>query len=206
MKRMGNGYLIVFEGIDGSGKTTQSKKLLDFLTTRGVDCAWFREPGDSTAGKKIRELAMNETHLAPEDELELFMADRRENVSSNLLPHLAAGRVVLLDRYYFSSACYQGARGLDMDNILKLHQNFAPSPDIALYIDVDVEVALQRISTNRGQRAVRFETETFLKKVRDKYLDLCRQGLLVKIDGNRNEASVWQDVKQTCEDSLSLRR
>ncbi len=203
---MSKGRLIVFEGIDGSGKTTQSKTLFQHLTVLGFDCRWFREPGDSPAGKRIRELALSREQLSAEDELALFVTDRRENVRLNLRPNLEAGRIVILDRYYFSSTCYQGARGLDMDAILKLHEEFVVIPDLAVYIDVDVVTALERIRNNRSERAVRFEIEDFLVKVRKNYLQLCDRNLLQKVDGNRDRTTVWEEIRPLCEESLKLLR
>ncbi len=201
---MKNGKLIVFEGIDGSGKTTQSKALHAQLLDLGIGSRWFREPGDSPAGRRIRELAMTEELLSPEAELALFVSDRRENVSQNLLPGIAAGQIIILDRYYFSSACYQAARGLDMGSILSLHSRFAPQPDLAIYIDVEVEAALARISKGRNSRAIRFEIGDYLAKVRANYLCLCEMGLLVRVDGNGSEACVRQEIRHLCEKALAI--
>lgn len=199
---MSQGRLFVFEGIDGSGKTTQSKALFHHLTALGHDCRWFREPGESAAGKKIRELALSQEKLSAEEELALFVADRRENVRLNLRPNLEAGRVVILDRYYFSSTCYQGARGLDMNVILEQHEEFVVIPDLAVYIDVDVVTALERIRSNRSERAIRFEIEEFLVKVRQNYLSLCQRGLLQQVDGNRDRETVWEEIRPLCEEAL----
>lgn len=193
---MKQGKLIVFEGIDGSGKTTQSRALQEYIKTSGLPCHWFREPGDSPAGRRIRDLAMNDEYLSPEEELALFVSDRKDNVLHNILPHLNNGSIVILDRYYFSSACYQGARGLDVGTILRDHESFAPKPDLALYIDIDIETAMERIRKNRSQRAMRFEIEDFLRQVRMHYLELCRQEILMKIDGKREKDLVWEDIRR----------
>lgn len=203
---MNKGLLIVFEGIDGSGKTTQSKRLQQTFLDRGQDSVWFREPGDSPSGRRIRELAMTDQHLSPEDELALFVEDRRENVRINITPNLMLGNRVILDRYYFSSACYQGARGMDPDAILALHAAFAPRPDLALYIDVDVQSAIERISRNRSERAIRFEVEEYLEKVRSHYLRLCEGGHLLRIDGQGDEDQVFDAIIQLCGDLLRFPR
>jgi len=196
------GKFFVFEGIDGSGKTTQSKALLGYLSAKGFETRWFREPGDSAAGRRIRELASNNEPLSAEDELALFITDRKENIKTNLKPNIEAGRMVILDRYYFSTVCYQAVRGMDPERILADHQAFAPRPDLAVYIDVEVKTALERINKSRSERAIRFENEEFLTTVRQNYLDLCLKGHLVKVDGNRSEEAVWQDIRSLCDTIL----
>jgi dTMP kinase len=103
------GILIVFEGIDGGGKTSQAERLLGILMEKGFDTVYFWEPSDSRWGRIIREKAVQNDSLTPEEELDLFLRDRRENVEMNLKPALAARRVVILDRYYFSTMAYQGS-------------------------------------------------------------------------------------------------
>jgi dTMP kinase len=202
---MYTGELIVFEGIDGSGKTTQSKRLRQHFMQQGLACDWFREPGESRAGRRIRELAMNDQHLTPEEELALFIEDRLENIQTNILSNLALGHRVILDRYYFSSVCYQGARGLDPQDILNRH-SFAPRPDLAFYIDVGVKAALERIRRNRSERAVRFEVEDYLEKVRLHYLRLCDQGFLIRVEGEGAEEEIFSEITRICGDRLRSHR
>ena len=94
------GVLIVFDGIDGTGKTTQAKRLLGKLQKKGFDAVYFREPSDSPWGLEIKSKAGRSGSLSPEEELSLFQKDRRENVGKNLKPALVAKKVVILDRYY----------------------------------------------------------------------------------------------------------
>lgn len=108
---MVRGKLIAFEGIDGTGKSTQIKMLADRLTAEGLSVLSTREPTDGTFGKKIRELFVSREKVSPDEELALFMDDRREHVTSVIEPALAKGMIVLTDRYYFSTAAYQGAEG-----------------------------------------------------------------------------------------------
>ena len=114
--------LIVFEGIDGSGKTSLSKLFHAHLLANSVPTVWLREPTDSALGMKIRRLAQDRESLSIEEELELFIQDRRWDVETNILPALRTGKTVVMDRYYYSNACYQGARGLDMDDILRTNR------------------------------------------------------------------------------------
>src|SRR5512137_250225 len=128
-KPRGHGLLIVLEGIDGSGKTTQAQALLRRLRRRGRRAVFFREPTRGRWGREIKRLAARADSLTPEEELKLFVEDRRENVEKNLRPALAAGKVIVLDRYYFSTIAYQGAKGIDTRRIRRMNEAFAIPPD-----------------------------------------------------------------------------
>ncbi|MCJ7524884.1 MAG: dTMP kinase [Candidatus Aminicenantes bacterium] len=177
------GQLIVFEGIDGSGKTSLSRMFHAYLLENGVPSVWLREPTDSALGNKIRLLAQDNESISIHEELKYFLEDRRWDVENNILPALRSGKTVVLDRYYYSNACYQGARGLDVEGILRANREFAPEPDIVFIIDVEVDRALARISRARAGMAKLFEKKDFLEKVRANYLAL-RAANLVLIDGN----------------------
>jgi len=158
------GLFIVFEGIDGSGKTTQARRLLRRLRRRGRRAGFFREPTRGRWGREIRRLARRADSLTPKEELELFVRDRRENVARNLGPALAAGRDVVLDRYYFSTIAYQGAKGLDPERIRRLNESFAIPPDLVIVLDVEAAAGLARIA-GRGSRDELFEREDYLVRV-----------------------------------------
>lgn len=186
-------FLAVFEGIDGSGKTSLSRLFLDHLRAAGTEAAWLREPTDSPLGDRIRRLAQEEESVPPQRELELFVEDRRWDVAHNILPALRSGTTVVMDRYYYSNACYQGARGLDMNAILAANRAFAPEPDLVFIIDVEVGRALERIGRARTTVAKLFERREFLEKVRANYLSLQGPNLAV-IDGNPGLAPVFASV------------
>lgn len=158
------GLLIVFEGIDGSGKTTQARRLLRRLRRRGRRAVFFREPTRGRWGREIRRQALRADSLTPGQELDLFVKDRRENVARNLEPALAAGKDVVLDRYYFSTIAYQGAKGLDSDRIRRLNESFAIAPDLVVILDVDAAAGLARIA-GRKTRDELFEREDYLVRV-----------------------------------------
>ncbi len=185
--------LIVFEGIDGSGKTTLSRMFHAHLLKNGIAATWLREPTDSPLGEKIRHTAQDKDAISIQEELELFIADRRWDVENNILPTLRAGATIVMDRYYYSNACYQGARGLDMEAILHRNREFAPEPDIVFIIDVDVDRALERIDRTRAAVAKLFEKKDFLQKVRANYLAL-RGANLALIDGNPGLEQVMGSV------------
>lgn len=182
--------LIVFEGIDGSGKTTISRRLAAEMRER-FQVTWLREPGDSQWGREIRRLANSRASIPPEEELRLFIEDRRYNVSCHILPALESGHMVIMDRYFYSTACYQGARGLDMEEILKANRCFAPEADMVLIVDVDVETALERIRIGRENASPLFETRRFLQKVRDNYLSLRGKHIHI-VDGSGDPDTVYQ--------------
>jgi len=144
----GSGKLIVFEGIDGSGKTTVSKLFHKYLIDNNIESSWFREPSDSIWGKKIRDLADKMDSIPIEDEFIYFLEDRKIDVKNNILPALKNGKIVILDRYYFSSACYQGARGLNIEKIISENRKFSPEPDLLFLIDVDITRDINDVITS----------------------------------------------------------
>jgi dTMP kinase len=161
---------LVIEGIDGTGKSTQAQRLAGWLRERGREVVTSREPTDGPWGKKLRESAAT-GRLSPEDELEYFLRDRRQQGEEVIAPALEAGTVVSLDRYYFSTMAYQGARGFDPAEIRRRNEEFAPVPDLLLVLDLEVDAALERIGA-RGDTANEFEKRDSLQKCREVFLSL----------------------------------
>ncbi len=182
------GYLIAIEGIDGAGKTTISNFLRDELLKMGIPAIVLKEPTDGKYGKMIKEA---KERFSPEKELELFILDRMEDVEKNILPALNRGITVVMDRYYYSSAAYQGARGLDPEEILQRNESIAPVPDLTIILDVEPEVALKRIE-NRKSLTV-FEDADYLKKVREIFLSIKRPEIRV-VDASRSLDEVKDEV------------
>src|SRR5690606_9901276 len=135
----------------GTGKSTQTKRLAEWLRGHGREVVLSREPTDGPWGTKLRESAAT-GRLSPADELNYFLNDRRQHVEETILPALHTGKFVVLDRYYFSSMAYQGARGGDPEEIRRLNEAFAPPPDLLLILDLEVDLALERIG-RRGEVA-----------------------------------------------------
>jgi dTMP kinase len=199
---------ITFEGIEGSGKTTQIMRLYDFLKKSGRDCVVTREPGGTTIGKKIRAILLDPQSAAmdPFTELLLYTADRAQHAREILIPLLSAGKTVLCDRYFDATVAYQGyARGLDIKLINRLHQTMVQGlkPDVTILLDLGPEEGLARAwcQLNSGTRVEserRFEEETlaFHQRVRAGYLALARkepQRFRV-IDAGRNETLVQEEI------------
>ncbi|WP_063934881.1 dTMP kinase [Archangium violaceum] len=162
-RHLKKGLLLVIEGIDGAGKTTQAERLHKILAEDGWDVIRSKEPTDGKWGRKLRESATT-GRLSPEDELELFMRDRKEHVKTLLNPALEQGKIVIVDRYYFSTAAYQGARGFDPEEILRKNEEFAPPPNLLVFLDVEPEEGVRRIR-KRGDRENLFEERDTLAAV-----------------------------------------
>jgi len=163
--RLRKGLLIVLEGIDGAGKSTQAGRLLGKLRALGCEAVSFREPTRGKWGRAIKKLARTAGSLTPEEELDLFIKDRRENVRKNIKPALSEKKVVILDRYYFSTIAYQGAKGIDPDRIRLLNERFAVKPDLVFILDIEAGRGLGRIR-NRKRKDLLFERERYLGRVR----------------------------------------
>jgi len=161
---------IVIEGIDGTGKSTQAQQLAVWLREQGREVIVDYEPTLGVHGKKLRDSFVN-GRLAPEEELELFLADRREHVEQVIAPALTEGKTVILDRYYFSNMAYQGAIGFDPAEIRRRNEAFAPVPDLLFILDLDVDTALSRIG-GRGDTANEFEKRENLERCREIFLSL----------------------------------
>jgi len=186
------GLLIVFEGTDGTGKSTQLKLLATSLEEKGINVVSSFEPTNGTYGQKIRALYSNRKAGSREDELELFLADRKEHVENLITPALAAGKVVLLDRYYLSTIAYQGAAGLDPAEILTKN-DFAPEPDLALLFYAPIKTGVSRITEGRGDILNDFEKEDYLLKVKKQFEELDLP-CIRRVDANRSIEAIHQDV------------
>ncbi len=186
------GILIVFEGTDGTGKSTQLKLLAQALKVKGLDVISSFEPTNGEYGQKIRALYSNRKKTSLEDELELFLADRKEHVETLINPALSSGKIVLLDRYFLSTVAYQGAAGLDPAVILKKNA-FAPVPDLAVLFQAPIQTGITRITENRGDTLNDFEKEEYLRKVKIQFeqLDL---PCIKRVDADRSIEEIHQDV------------
>ncbi len=163
------GTLIALEGIDGSGKSTQARRLRDHLESGGRSAVLFREPGDTEFGDRLRQIFRQGRDVTPEEEMRLFIEDRRIDVARNIVPALADGKVVIMDRYYFSTMAYQGSLGIDVGEIRAINEAFAPRPDLTLILDLPAERGAERIRASRGAQDS-FEGVEYLARVRKLFL------------------------------------
>ena len=163
---MGRGCLIALEGIDGAGKSTQAMGLAAILAQLGYLALLTREPTFGPAGRKLQEyLVGGRRYLSPIEELTLFQSDRRDHVENTIRPALEKGWVVITDRYYYSSAAYQGALGLDPQEILADSELFAPRPDLVVVFTLPLNLALARCLEDRGEESQVSEVPAYLEKV-----------------------------------------
>ena len=191
------GLFICFEGIDGSGKTTQARLIVERLCTLGYDAVYTTEPTRwSEPGKKLRESFFAPIRLPVEDEFRLFLEDRIFHVKSEVIPLLNAGKIVVTDRYYFSSVAYQGARGLDWQYILEENEKIAVVPHLVIFLDLPVNVAIDRIASERKEGINTFEKEESLRKVKDIYLLLAAKfpKLITKLDATKEISETLESV------------
>jgi dTMP kinase len=198
---MGKGLFIVIEGIDGTGKSSQAKRLGDWFLAQGREVILSREPTNGPWGKKLRE-SMTAGRLSAEDELQYFLNDRRQHVEEVIAPSLAAGKVVILDRYYFSTMAYQGARGFDPLEIRKKNEAFAPVPDVLFIMDLDVDAALTRIGA-RGDTANEFEKRENLVRCREIFLSLKNEEFVSVIDCSGSIEEVAGQIQEMVRSKLA---
>lgn len=197
---MTRGLLIAFEGIDGTGKSTQLPLLAAHLRSQGHAVIETREPTDGPYGQQIRALYSNRNRVTPERELELFLLDRRQHVAECILPALAQGAIVLTDRYYFSTAAYQGAAGCDPTVILAQHA-FAPEPDMVLLLTQTPAESVTRIRDLRGEALNDFEQQEQLEKVAALFASFSHD-CIVRIHAARSVAEVQSSILEAVQQLL----
>lgn len=171
---------IVFEGIDGAGKTTQMELLARFLERRGVSVVRTREPGGTRLGGIVRDLILDPGHVDLKSRTEAFLyaADRAQHVAEVIRPALEMGHTVLCDRFLYSTLAYQGwGRGIDLELLTALN-NLATGglvPDQVVLLDLEVGDGLGRVYKGRIPDRLENEKEAFFSRVRQGYLDQAAQ-------------------------------
>ena len=199
-----HGKFITFEGIDGSGKSTQLRLLASTLREREVDVITTCQPGGTPLGRRLREAFLEtEENVAPMAELLLFAADRAQHVEFLIKPALAEGRVVISDRYADATFAYQGAgRGFDqrtVEQIIELATS-GLKPDLTLYFDVSIETAITRMGrmneSDRKTNRMDFETAEFYERVRASYLGIakCEPGRFRVINAEAAPENIHSEV------------
>jgi dTMP kinase len=195
------GLLIALEGIDGTGKSTQLPLLAAYLRGRGHAVIETREPTDGPYGQQIRVLYRNRKQVSPERELELFVLDRRQHVTECIRPALDRGAIVLTDRYYFSTAAYQGAAGCDPAHVFARH-DFAPEPDLVLLLTLTVEESISRIRNLRGEALNDFEQQEQLEKVASLFASF-PHSCIVRIHAARPTEEVQSSIRTAVQQLLA---
>jgi dTMP kinase len=183
------GYFICIEGLDGCGKTTQAKLLVKKLQ-KNYNAVYTAEPSRGKIGRFIRKYCLHNTkRLSSIVEALLFAADRFEHLENEVFPALKAGKLVVSDRYVYSSLAYQGTAGVDLDWISKINEH-ASRPDLAVFIDVNPNIVLKRLKREKSV----METLETQRRVREVYMKFVESGELLKVDGNKSKKEVANEV------------
>jgi len=202
---MQKGFFIVIEGMDGSGKSTQSQLLFKDLKEKMKDVIFTFNPTAGPIGKLLTEQYLKHKDLPVADAF-LFCADRAEHVKEVVLPALEKKMVVICDRYYHSTLAYQQTQGLPLQWLIELNSRF-PKPDLTIFIDVPAEVCMKRMENDPAEKRkpnnrMKFEKLEFLKKLRSNYLQLpnvLKNEKIVVVDGNRSLEEVYADIMKEVE-------
>jgi len=194
-----SGLFVVLEGIDGSGKTTISKMLVDRLNGLGFKAEYTFEPTDSEIVEVVRG-KYSEYRDAYVDAL-TFALDRLLHLKRKVIPLLRAGFIVVSDRYMYSSVAYQAASGAPIEWVLLVNK-YALKPDVTIYLDVDPETGLRR-KQFKTTRFPEFEVIDFARRVREVYLELVKRGLMISINAARPIEEVYRDVEAVVLNALS---
>ncbi len=207
MKR--KGFLITFEGIDGSGKTTQLRLAEKYLRDSGFDTLVLREPGSTPLAEKIRRILLHDKNkINPSSELLLYVAARAELVKEIISPALNKGTIILCDRFYDSTTAYQGyGRGIDIGLIEKLNRYAVGNsvPDLTFLVDIDYKTSLGR----RKKLTDRLESEsrTFFDRVRHGFLEIAAREdkRFVVLDGRKSEKELFAEVADCLRTLLKIK-
>ena len=205
MYTLNKSYFITFEGIDGSGKSTQAKLLIKKLGSSSIQTCFIREPGGTKISEEIRHVLLNkrDEDMIDRTEALLMCASRAQLTKNIIIPELESGKWVIADRYSDSTLAYQGGgRGIDLDCLIKLNEfaTFGTVPDITFYIDIDAETGFQR---RKNISADRIESAgiDFQDKIRNKYLEIIDyfSERCVHVDGNLSidaiSEIIWEEIK-----------
>jgi dTMP kinase len=192
------GLFVVFEGCDGSGNSTQSKLLADFLKSEGRDVVLTKEPTEGYVGRRIRDVLQKRASATPLELQQMFVADRREHMAALVEPALKSGKAVITDRYMFSTLAFGGI-DVDMELLRRMNSGFRV-PDLTFVIDVPAEVSMERMKgrlRENGTKLELFEETEKLRRVRENYLKIAKLYPNVHvIDGNRPIEAVAADVRE----------
>lgn len=196
-----DGKFIVFEGPDGSGKTTIIKQVKTLLENKDYDISYYREPGSTKISEKIRSIIIDNDNSMMDAKTEalLFASSRAQLVAEKIIPDLKAGKIVICDRFVMSSLLYQGlGRSLGIDNV-KLINDFATGglkPDLTLFFNIDYKTALERKRANFSPDRLENEDFSFHKTIFDGYLKMADlyKDEIIKVDARKSIEDLTEDV------------
>lgn len=205
------GIFITFEGIEGSGKSTQVRLLIQALKQQALPYLCTREPGGTVISEAIRAILLNPLYaeMTPETELLLYCASRAQHTGELILPALAQGKIVICDRYYDSTYAYQGA-ARDLDEVLidtlTRFSTYGRDPDITFLIDLPVEIGLSRIKDRQLDRLEQ-EHAVFHEKVRQQYLSIANKcpSRYIVLNGSDEPEAIHQRIISTLQPLIGER-
>jgi len=200
------GKLIVMEGLDGSGQSTQAGLSRDFLIKKGYQVILTKEPTlNSEAGKKVRQILDKKEKISPQELQALFVQDRKEHLEGVIIPALKEGKIVISDRYFFSSFAYGTASGLDLGWLIEINNDFL-LPDITFFLKVSPEICLKRVDVrNKNKERTLFEEKEKLAKVWQVYQNLPnRFDNISVINGEKSIEEVAEFVKKIIKKGLKI--
>lgn len=209
-----DGKLIVFEGVEGAGKTTQMQRLIHWLQANcciSTSLVATREPGGTELGKALRRLLLDQGEgelVSDRTELLMYAADRTQHVETFLKPQLALGTMVLCDRFTDSTIAYQGyGRGLDLDLIQQLNAIATDGlqSDLTFWLDINVEVGLARVRARGERDRIEQADVEFHRRVQQGFAELARQNpdRIIRINADRTEDEVAQEIQAMLSRSLA---
>lgn len=201
---MAEGFFITFEGIEGSGKTTQINLLADYLQEMGYDVLVSREPGGTPLGEKIRQLLLDPQYDSMDyrTEILLYTADRAQHVKEKIKPALEEGKIVISDRFADSNLAYQAAgRGLDYEMVYQINDWVIDStwPDLTFILDIDIKEGLKRaraVSLDKAGDRLEREVDDFHQRVREAYLEMAEAERFALVDAGGTEEEVQKDIQK----------
>ena len=200
---MTEGFFITFEGIEGSGKTTQINLLAEFLKNKGYDVLVSREPGGTPLGEKIRHLLLDPQYESMDyrTEILLYAADRAQHVKEKIKPAIEQGKIVISDRFADSNLAYQAAgRGLDYEIVYQINDWVIDStwPDLTFILDIDIKEGLKRARAQsldaEGDRLER-EVDEFHQRVREAYLEMAEKERFALVNAGESIENVQKNIE-----------
>lgn len=211
---MKKGLFIVFEGGEGTGKTTAIDAIYTWILENNLKCMKTREPGGITISEEIRQVILNKDNVAMDGRTEalLYAAARRQHLVEKVIPALEEGTIVLCDRFIDSSLAYQGyARGLGIEAVMSINQ-FAIGeymPDVSILFDLDPKIGLERINSNNNREVNRLDLEKldFHEKVRDGYNTVYKNNRdrIIKIDASKSKENVVNEIKNILKTKIRIK-
>lgn len=206
---MHKGLFITFEGNDGSGKTTISKKVYEALLEKGYPVIYTREPGGIEIAEQIRTIILDPKNTAMDARCEalLYAASRRQHLTEKILPALAQGKIVLCDRFIDSSLAYQGiGRGIGMDEVFKINEFAIENhmPDATIFLTVSPQTGLQRVNARGNLDRMDKEAADFHQRVAAGYEQVRKMfaNRMVEIDAEADMETVYQETLKKCEELI----